>query len=264
MKIRAIISAVSLAACMQLSAELPELNAVPADSAAAEIEATRPAVEPVRDVYSDYVPTCLLSDEELRRRFAFASPSFSPVIASWGNGGVWVSGGVAEAYGMAAVESGSLNVGQQVGNVTFNAYAGAMKTAFFRGLSTQWVFGGSAHWQFAPRLGLTVFGSYATRGYMRGMPPGLAETLSVPKFGGYLTWDFSEHWGVDVGVSAQQNNLGNWEARPMVAPYYRLGDAKLQIDVGGIVYEMLRSRPSFHGNPTMGPPKLNIPIAPRD
>lgn len=263
---RFIIFCSALFLCLRAAAELPEGLTFPGDSIVQAVEPVEPAAPAHLDVTSDYVPRCLLSDSELQRRFGVDMryvPSMSPMVTSWRNGGVWVDGGRVHAYGMAGVESGSINVGQRIGNVTLSAYAGAKKTGFYRGLSSQWLFGGRMQWHISPRLSLTLYGSYATDGYVRGMSPGLAETLSMPNFGGYLTWNISEHWGVDVGASMQTDNLGRWEARPIVAPFYRLGDTKLRIDVGGIVYEALRSRVQRNMNPTIGPPKPVILIAPR-
>lgn len=258
-----------LAACLPAAAAVPETPGVrpaEADSAVpgANVRPAPSVVRPARYVYSDYVPSCLLSPAEMQRRFAFTSPSFSPVLFSWGSGGIVAAGSATPYPGMAGVESGSLHAVQSVGNMTFTAYGRATKIGYFRGLSTQWTVGGSASWQFAPRLGLTVFGSYSTRGYVRGMSPAVAEMLSTPQFGGYLSWDITDHWGVDVGAVTQQNNLRRWETRPIVAPYYRNGSTKISVDVGGIIYEAIRSRTSGYGNPTIGPPKPVIPIAPRD
>lgn len=163
-----------LAAGLWAAAVEPETpGSRPADvdsvAAGAVVRPEPAATRPVRDIYSDYVPSCLLSPAEMERRFAFTSPSFSPVLFSWGSGAIAATGGSASYPGMAGVESGGLTAVQRVGNLTFTAYGNATKIGFYRGLSTQWTVGGSASWQFAPRLGLTVFGSYSSRGYVRGM-----------------------------------------------------------------------------------------------
>lgn len=254
-------AALAASARAELPQELPE-------AAPDSLSAPAPALPPARILsgYDDgYVPSCLTDGGATASRFSFSAPAYTPVIASWGSGGVWADAGSAHAPGMAAVESGMLGVSHSMGNVTVSGYAGAVKTAYFRGLSTQWMFGGEMQWRFAPRLSLTLFGSYATRGYRPGMAPGVAETLAVPSFGGYVSWDITDHFGVDVGASAYYNNLRQWEARPIVAPYYKAGAAKISVDVGGILYETLRSR-SGGGphNPTIAPPRPIIPIAPRD
>ncbi|MBJ2184038.1 MAG: hypothetical protein JFR38_05925 [Muribaculaceae bacterium] len=262
MSARLSILALAVIAATSLSAQehIPDIGNTP-------VEATDSAIapHPLPASYIDagnYVPSCLLSDEEAAARIAFSTPSYSPVIAGWENGIVWAGGGSVSYPGMMGVESGTIGITQRIGRVYVSATAGAAKYGYFRGLSTQWTFGGSAQWQFAPRLGLTVFGSYSTRAFRPGMAPGVSEMLSQSSFGGYLSWDIAGRFGVDVGASVLQSPMSNrWEARPIVAPYYKAGNAKISIDVGGMLYEILRSRTGAGPhNPTIGPPK---PIMPR-
>ncbi len=248
------------------AAETPDIPAASPDSTAATApEPVLPGL-PAAIIYgTEYVPSCLLSDDEVARRFAFDAPSYSPLITSWRSGAVWAEGGSASLPGMAGVESGTINATQRIGNIYVSAYAGATKYGYFRGLSTQWQFGGTLHWQFAPRLGITLFGSYSTSAWQPGMSPGIAEMISRPEFGGYLSWDITKRFGVDVGARARYDNMNRWQWAPIVAPYYRVGDAKISVDVGGIVYEALRSKAKWGPrNPTMGIPRPEIPIAPRD
>ena len=179
------------------AAETPDIPAASPDSTAATApEPVLPGL-PAAIIYgTEYVPSCLLSDDEVARRFAFDAPSYSPLITSWRSGAVWAEGGSASLPGMAGVESGTINATQRIGNIYVSAYAGATKYGYFRGLSTQWQFGGTLHWQFAPRLGITLFGSYSTSAWQPGMSPGIAEMISRPEFGGYLSWDITERFGV--------------------------------------------------------------------
>lgn len=245
----------------------PSAPVSPTDTLA--LPAPAPALPPIRVLDPDtYVPSCLITDEYAARRLAFSTPRYTPVVASWRNGGVVAAASAASYPGMMAVESATLGIVQQAGNFTFTAYGGASKYGYFRGLSTQWRFGGSARWQFSQRVGVTLFGSYATGAYRLGMAPGIAETmLDMPSFGGYFSWDITDSFGIDMGAAAHRTNLSQWEVRPIFAPYYKVGDAKLSIDVGGIVYELLRGHhegPGTRRNPSFVPPKPTIPIAPRD
>ena len=130
------------------------------------LPAAPPALPPIRVLDPDtYVPSCLITDEYAARRLAFTTPRYTPVVASWRNGGVVAAASAAAYPGMMAVESATLGIVQQAGNFTFTAYGGAAKYGYFRGLSTQWRFGGSARWQFSQRVGVTLFASYATGPY---------------------------------------------------------------------------------------------------
>lgn len=232
------------------------------------LPAAPPALPPIRVLDPDtYVPSCLITDEYAARRLAFTTPRYTPVVASWRNGGVVAAASATSYPGMMAVESATLGIVQQAGNFTFTAYGGASKYGYFRGLSTQWRFGGSARWQFSQRVGVTLFGSYATGAYRPGMAPGVAEMLDMPSFGGYFSWDITDRFGIDMGAAAHRTNLSQWEVRPIFAPYYKVGDAKLSVDVGGIVYELLRGAhegPGNRHNPSFAPPKPVIQIGPRD
>lgn len=67
----------------------------------------------------------------------------------------------------------------------------------------------------------------------------------------------SDRWGVEVGAQAYHSlSSSHWEVVPIVKPYYRINKkATIGIDVGGIVYELLKSARGYSpGNPTIGPP----------
>ena len=92
------------------AAETPDIPAASPDSTAATApEPVLPGL-PAAIIYgTEYVPSCLLSDDEVARRFAFDAPSYSPLITSWRSGAVWAEGGSASLPGMAGVESGTIN-----------------------------------------------------------------------------------------------------------------------------------------------------------
>ena len=93
MSARLSILALAVIAATSLSAQehIPDIGNTP-------VEATDSAIapHPLPASYIDagnYVPSCLLSDEEAAARIAFSTPSYSPVIAGWENGIVWAGGG---------------------------------------------------------------------------------------------------------------------------------------------------------------------------
>lgn len=95
---------------------------------------------------------------------------------------------------------------------------------------------------------LKVFGSYA-----------LGDTYGIPtrSYGATLSVDMSDCFGVEAGVRRYYNPLrGGWQTVPIVAPYYRFDKTKLQLDVGGILYQMLHKvvvKDGGMGNPTIAP-----------
>lgn len=205
-----------------------------------------------------------------QQRFGVSGASFIPGVAgitSWNGGALYATGGGAVYNGLMATESGRLNFVQNIGQLNITAYGRAEKIGFFRGLSTQWGFGGAMTYSFSPTVSLTLFGNY----YMRAQGianPGIREIVPVTSFGGYLDWRFAGRWGLKAGALGQQNVYTNkYELRPMVMPYFRLAPgADIGVDVGGILYEALRSqRNSGPYNPTIGPMKLGPPpVGPRN
>lgn len=182
-------------------------------------------------------------------------------IAAWRSGMITGDVGATSFPGMCAIESGRISAIQQFGRLTVTAYAEAIHYGFYRGMNRSAGFGGSLSYQLNERVGLTVFGQYYTK--PGAMPFGMAEYTSMPSFGGYVDYRISDHWGVKAGAQTMRSYVTNqWETRPMLIPYYRVGKgAELGIDVGGILYEVLKNN---HGggakwgprNPTIGPPDV--------
>ena len=202
--------------------------------------------------------------------FAIAPLSFYPgaaTIAGWNSGAIYATGARSEYPGLAAVETGSLNFLQQFGRFSLSAHGDAIKTGYFRGLDTQWGFGGALSYQFNPNLSLTLFGNYVTGSSIAN--PAIRETLSVPSFGGYLNWRAGERWGVKVGARAQRSYVTrNMEVRPIVMPYVKIGASELGIDLVDILYQIITTasaRRHHAPNPTIGPMRPGPPpVGPRN
>ncbi len=193
-------------------------------------------------------------------------------IASWGSGGVYADGGRAHLQGLMGIETGSVNFMQQMGPVTVTLFGSTTKYGYFRGLSTTYGFGGALTYRFSDNLSMTVFGSYNSAAGIT--QPAMMGYVSTPVFGGYLDWRFHPHWGVKAGAQSYRSiAYGRWETQPMVIPYYRTSSgAEIGIDVGGIIYQVIRSAASGNGssnwgnpgNPTIDPRPTGVFIRPRD
>lgn len=189
------------------------------------------------------------------------------IFPLWSDGAVIVSGSQTSMPGFMGIDNGRLSLVQNFGNLTLTAYGEANHYGYFRGMATSWGFGGSASYRFSERLSLTVFGSYNTS---VGLPnPAMAGYVGVPTFGGYFDYRFSDHWGMKLGAQAYRSMVTNsWEAQPMATPYYRFDNGQeIGIDVGGILYNIIRNNSHKHigpRNPTFGPPVGGPPpVAPR-
>ena len=192
----------------------------------------------------------------------------SPSIFSWRGGGLSIENSSADITGMMGLESGNLNLQQSIGSLTLSLWGGATKYGYFRGMQTSWGFGGSLDYRINDRWSLTLFGEYHSP--INAITPGMAGYMNTSRFGGYASYNFNEHWGISVGAQTQQSVFTNgWEVQPIVMPYYRINkDVKLGIDVGGIMYHMVRDwvdgRRQGVGNPTIGPIRQGPPpVAPR-
>lgn len=186
-------------------------------------------------------------------------------IASWQGGDFSAIGSSQSMPGLMGIESGRLQLQQSFGRLTLNAYASADKYAYFRGLQTSYGFGGTLSYRLSNRWSITLFGAYYTA--TNALTPAMAGYMSVPNFGGYVTYDINDHWGINVGAQAYRSTMTNsWEAQPIVMPYYKInGKAAIGVDVGGILYNVLKNNSSNrHNNPVIGPPTQGPPpVAPR-
>lgn len=189
--------------------------------------------------------------------------SLSPYVFQWANGGVYGSGGAMSMPGLIAVESGRLALEQELGRFTLTAYGEALKYGYFRGLSTTYGFGGSLTYHASDRLSLTLFGSYYSP--LRALTPAMAGYMNLPSVGAYADYSFSDRWGVKAGVQSYRSMItGRWETQPIVMPYFKVsGDHAIGVDVGGMLYQIIRSAASdsrnSYSNPTIPPPLTRVP-----
>lgn len=190
------------------------------------------------------------------------------VLRSWGSGGVYATGGRQSLVGLMGIETGTLNFGQRVGAFTLSLFGSATKYGYLRGLSTSYGFGGSISYDINEHFGITVFGAYhSATGINQAAMTGY---VSAPTFGGYIDWRISSHWGVKAGAQSYRSiAYGRWETQPIVMPYYRTsGGAEIGLDVGGILYQIVRSASGKNrmnqGNPTIDPRPSGVYVRPRD
>ena len=157
------------------------------------------------------------------RTYPYA-PGIAPIY-SWDTGSLYASGATTSLPGTMGIESGALNLRQNFGALSLHIHGDVSK-----------------------------YGGYFSGG---GMPqPALAGYYDTPSIGAFLDYRFARKWGVRMGMRSERSMLsGQWETRPMLEPYFMLGGQSIGIDVGGILYELLRSKNNWGPrNPTIGPP----------
>lgn len=104
------------------------------------------------------------------------------------------------------------------------------------------------------RVTLKLFGSYDL---------GNSYGMSTHSYGATVAVDMSERFNLEMGVQRYYDAMtGRWETVPVVIPSYRFNKFTLGLDVGGIVYEVLRSLVfdrERNSNPTVAPPRFSMP-----
>lgn len=190
----------------------------------------------------------------------------------WQSGALTPYGQINELPGIMRSERVGFAFMQNVGNVTFGLSAYNVNYGMFREMASQKGISASLEWRLNEHLSLHGFGTYAGRmnslngpGFF-GNPVNRAGYVDASRYGGFLRYTPNDKWGVDMGAQNQYNMAtGRWEAAPILRPFVKVnGKDAIGIDVGGILYHLLRENVGRkmgwgRGNPTMGPP---IPMGP--
>ena len=194
-------------------------------------------------------------------------PGVGP-IAVWDNGSFYATGDREEYRGLMGIERGRLVLSQQFGNLDVSLHGGVDKIAYFGGMARSWNYGGSMTYNFSEELALTMYGDYyATHVYGRGLSPAVLGFIGTTTYGGYLNYrPNGGRFGVKVGAQSYRSAMtGGWQTQPIVMPYVKLNNgAEIGADVGGIIYNLIRSASSdsrwgVSGNPTIAPGRPGPP-----
>ncbi|MCM1293025.1 MAG: hypothetical protein NC111_06495 [Bacteroides sp.] len=161
-------------------------------------------------------------------------------ILGWEGGSISGSSYSNSFPGMMSTYSASMSLTQNFGPLALSAHAGATDYGYFRGMQRGWSFGGSMTYEINPKWSVTLFGEYHTP--IHPLTPAMAGYMGATNFGGYASYNISEHWGVSMGVRTTRSLLTNrWETRPIVTPYFKFSkNVSIGIDVGGIIYEVAK------------------------
>lgn len=154
------------------------------------------------------------------------------------------TGDIRDRPGLMQMHSGTIGINQNMGN--FSLYMGAVanKYGYFNGLNTQYGVSGNLKYQISPKLSFTGFGTYYF-GHPNGFPllPAMIGYYGVSNFGGYMSYQFNETFGVDVGArTVQQFGTNRYRIEPIVTPTIKVGKVKFGIPVGQILYDVIRSQ----------------------
>ena len=182
------------------------------------------------------------------------------VLRQFPHGAVFGSGSQTSVPGIGRFNNASLGY-QHIFNdrLSLQLRANAMKINMSHITGQAFSTAGRLTYRASDRVAFNVFGSYDI---------GNSYGMSTNSYGATMSLDMSERFGVEVGAQRYYDAMrGGWQTVPVVIPYYRFEKFKLGLDVGGIIYEILRSAVfdnrgggDFGGGPTIRPPKFSFPI----
>lgn len=230
--------------------------------------------------FPEEVPTYPLPSQNLSERFSdfslkeelripyYINPSplfrgdysTGGVLRQFPHGAVFGSGSQTSLPGIGRFNNASLGY-QHIFNdrLSLQLRANAMKINMSRITGQAFSTAGRLTYRASDRVAFNVFGSYDI---------GNSYGMSTNSYGATMSLDMSERFGVEVGAQRYYDAMrGGWQTVPVVIPYYRFEKFKLGLDVGGIMYEILRNvvfdkrgGGDFGGGPTIRPPKFSFPI----
>ncbi len=164
-------------------------------------------------------------------------------IPLWKNATFIATGDIQDFPGLMQIHSGTIGINQNIGKLSLYAGAVANKYGYFNGLTTQYGVAGNIQYQFNPNLSFTAFGTYYF-GRPNGYPmiPAMVGYYGVSTFGGYMSYQFNNTFGIDVGAqTVQQFGTNKYYVEPIVTPTVKLGKVKIGLPVGQILHGIIRS-----------------------
>ncbi len=160
--------------------------------------------------------------------------------------------------GIGILNNASLMYGMSLGERwEVQAGVGVTKMNAFPAIGQTFNTSAALMYHLSDRVRLKGFGSYAT-GQLYAMP--------MYSYGGTLAVDVTDRFSLEGGVRRYYDPMrGGWQTAPVLIPSYRFDKFKLEMDVGGLLFELLRhhvKRDYNRINPTIAPPRGDIPIRP--
>lgn len=181
------------------------------------------------------------------------------MLPRWETGYMYGANGTSGNLMMGYVSSAAFGVNQSFGK-NWQASAGTTlsKYSVFYNTAT---FDGSVSWQPNRYFGVTAFGTYMPGSFLSQVDVG-----SYYQWGGYVTLQSDSPWGIDLGARQTYDSFTGRDVVPIVKPYYKIGDAKIGIDVGPLIQQAIRGHKNADGNgftPIPQPVKVMPQVAPR-
>ncbi len=143
--------------------------------------------------------------------------------------------------GLMDMSSGQVALHQNFGRwqLTASAVANKYWMSWQHQLSTQYGVGGMLGYQLSNNVSLYAFGYYYATNPL--VCPAMFPYVNSTTYGGYADVRFSKTFGSKVGVRRYLNPMsGQWTTEPIVSPYIKIGDSKLEFPIGSLLKSFIR------------------------
>lgn len=181
--------------------------------------------------------------------------STSGIWRQFPHGTLFGSGKQTSVPGIGLFNNASLGYQHTFGeNFALQLSANAMKINMSHITGQAFSTSGALLYRPAERVALKLFGTYDI---------GNSYGMSTHSYGATVAFDMTERFNLEMGVQRYYDTMrGRWETVPVVIPSYRFEKFKLGLDVGGILYEILRETifDKRGGSPTIAAPRFSLPI----
>ena len=162
-------------------------------------------------------------------------------FALWRGASLGFYGATDQKPGLMTTEMGMVTLRQDVGRWHFTASGNVNKywMPWQHMLSTQYGLGGTVAYQLSDVVTLNAFGYYYANQLTVG--PAMSPYVNSSTYGGYADIRFSKTFGTNLGVRRYVNPMnGKWTTEPIVNPYIKIGDSKLEFPLGGILKTLIK------------------------
>ena len=162
-------------------------------------------------------------------------------IALWRGATLGFYGATDQKPGLMTTEMGSMTLHQNLGRLHVTASGNVNKywMPWQHMLSTQYGLGATVAYQLSDVVTLNAFGYYYANQLMVG--PAMSPYINSSTYGGYADIRFNKTFGTNLGVRRYVNPMtGKWTTEPIVNPYIKIGDGKLEFPLGAILQTLIR------------------------
>ena len=162
-------------------------------------------------------------------------------FALWRGASLGFYGATDQKPGLMTTESGMVTLHQNLGRWHFTASGNVNKywMPWQHMLSTQYGIGGTVAYQLSDVVTLNAFGYYYANQLIVG--PAMTPYMNSSTYGGYADIRFNKTFGTNLGVRRYVNPMnGKWTTEPIVNPYIKIGDGKLEFPLGSILKTLIK------------------------